>query len=134
MDPRAEEGYFVGYETFTKGYRIWIPTKGLKFHVSRDVFFDENSFYIYQPMKSVRPPQTYEDIAYIPATTSLRLVGEEVEPPPMVELPVEPQPVLPELQEPQPVEQDLQEELLEQVQPEPVPVGVKVPIAEPRIL
>lgn len=42
-DPRAHVGYLVGYES-TNSWRIWVPSKS-KIFVSRDVIFDDDSFY-----------------------------------------------------------------------------------------
>lgn len=36
--PKAEKGFFVGYDEHSKGYRIWFPCKG-KVEIRRDVFF-----------------------------------------------------------------------------------------------
>ena len=45
LDPKAQEGIFVGYSERSKAYRIWDPTVR-KLIVSRDVQFDENNRYI----------------------------------------------------------------------------------------
>ena len=111
LAPRAEEGYFVGYESFTKGYRIWIPTKGTHISVSRDVKFEETIFY----NDRINPRRTnwsYDDIVYFSTSSNPtpRLVGEAE---------------VPEVMEPRVGGEDAEEEN-EQVDPEPqAPVGVQ---------
>ncbi len=41
LDPRSNEGMFIGYSTQSKGYKIWDPAFN-KIVVSRDVRFDES--------------------------------------------------------------------------------------------
>lgn len=48
--PRAKKGYFVGYPSGVKGFRIWCPEEK-KCIISRDVTFQENDLY-----KSPRSP------------------------------------------------------------------------------
>jgi hypothetical protein len=44
LDERAEKGIFVGYATESKGYRIY-NLSAAKVQISRDVHFDENSYW-----------------------------------------------------------------------------------------
>ena len=78
LDPRSEEGYLVGYENFTKGYRVWIPSKGHKICVSRDVKFEENIFYTNR-LSPKQEERSYDDIVYLHTSSGLtpRLVGED---------------------------------------------------------
>jgi hypothetical protein len=43
LDPRADMGYFMGYD-FTNIYRVWIPYQG-RVIFTRDVIFDESKFF-----------------------------------------------------------------------------------------
>jgi hypothetical protein len=46
-DPKAEEGYFVGYDLDTKGYRVWFPCKNqVKTH--RDIVFVNQKYQDHQ--------------------------------------------------------------------------------------
>jgi hypothetical protein len=46
-DPKAEEGYFVGYDLDTKGYRVWFPCKNqVKTH--RDIVFMNQKYQDHQ--------------------------------------------------------------------------------------
>lgn len=44
LEPKAKLGLFVGYDSQTKGYRIWIPSDH-KLVVTRNVRFDESSVF-----------------------------------------------------------------------------------------
>ena len=44
LDERAKKGVFVGYAAESKGYRIY-SLNGMKIVITRDVHFDENSYW-----------------------------------------------------------------------------------------
>lgn len=44
LDEKAEKGIFIGYAAEAKGYRIY-SLSGMKIEISRDVHFDENSYW-----------------------------------------------------------------------------------------
>ena len=44
LDPKGQKVVFIGYEPRSKAYRLYDPVGG-RAHVSRDVIFDEGTFW-----------------------------------------------------------------------------------------
>ena len=49
LDPRGLRAVFIGYEPESKAYRLYDPVGG-RAHVSRDVIFDESTFWQWNDM------------------------------------------------------------------------------------
>ncbi|RVX12855.1 Retrovirus-related Pol polyprotein from transposon RE1 [Vitis vinifera] len=61
LDERAEKGVFVGYAAESKGYRIYSLSR-MKIVISRDVHFDENSYWNWDLKKVHKCDQTTPSI------------------------------------------------------------------------
>ncbi|KAL6332552.1 hypothetical protein AAG906_008972 [Vitis piasezkii] len=61
LDERAEKGVFVGYAAESKGYRIYSLNR-MKIVISRDVHFDENSYWNWDLKKVHKCDQTTPSI------------------------------------------------------------------------
>ncbi|RVW24539.1 Retrovirus-related Pol polyprotein from transposon TNT 1-94 [Vitis vinifera] len=61
LDERAEKGVFVGYAAESKGYRIYSLSR-MKIVISRDVHFDENSYWNWDLKKVHKYDQTTPSI------------------------------------------------------------------------
>ena len=61
LDERAEKGVFVGYAAESKGYIIYSLSR-MKIVISRDVYFDENSYWNWDLKKVHKCDQTTPSI------------------------------------------------------------------------
>ena len=59
LDPRAEIGYLVGYDS-TNIWRIWNPANGYTIIRARDVYFNEGQMYDPSDLGSLQPVETLQ--------------------------------------------------------------------------
>ena len=82
LSDRSVPGVFLGYETGTKGYRVYDPVKD-KLMVSRDIIFDEQTAWNWEGKESrtqeqTAAPETFS-VQYFDSTVPSPIVGPEAD-------------------------------------------------------